>query len=112
MRVAYLGPSWSLVKVRGTRFNTGELLRAALDLGAVAYGDWSGCHATPIDADAPEYGELRLTDKTNRLSYPLSVLVNLAGARFVDEGESFNLYTYAKTGAAILAQPSAIAVVS
>jgi tricarballylate dehydrogenase len=109
MRTAYLGPSWSPVKVRGTRFNTGELLRAALDLGAAACGDWSGCHATPIDAGAPDYGELRLTDKTNRLSYPFSVMLNLAGARFVDEGESFNLYTYAKTGAAILAQPGAIA---
>jgi tricarballylate dehydrogenase len=109
MRTAYLGPSWSLVKVRGTRFNTGEMLRAALDLGAAACGDWSGCHATPIDAGAPDYGELRLTDKTNRLSYPFSVMVNLAGERFVDEGESFNLYTYAKSGAAILAQPGAMA---
>lgn len=107
MRTAYLGPNWSLVKVRGTRFNTGEMIRAALATGAQSYGEWSGCHATPIDADAPTYGELRLTDKTNRLSYPFSVMVNLDGDRFVDEGEDFNLYTYAKMGREILQQRSA-----
>jgi tricarballylate dehydrogenase len=107
MRTAYLGPNWSLVKVRGTRFNTGEMTRAALATGAQSYGEWSGCHATPIDADAPTYGELRLTDKTNRLSYPFSVMVNLDGERFVDEGEDFNLYTYAKMGREILQQRSA-----
>ena len=47
MRTAYLGPTWSLVKVRGTRFNTGEMIRQALDLGAQSYGEWAGCHATP-----------------------------------------------------------------
>jgi len=108
MRTSYLGPPWSLVKVRGTRFNTGEMTRAALDMGAQSYGEWSGCHATPIDADAPTYGELRLTDKTNRLSYPFSVMVNLDGERFTDEGSDFNLYTYAKMGREILQQRSAI----
>ena len=109
MRTAYLGPAWSLVKVRGTRFNTGEMIRSVIDIGGQAYGQWSGCHATPIDADAPEYGDLRLTDRTNRLSYPYSIMVNLRGERFVDEGEDFNLYTYAKTGEAILRQPHALA---
>ena len=109
MRTAYLGPAWSLVKVRGTRFNTGEMLRAALALGAESYGQWSGCHATPIDADAPPYGELRLTDKTNRLSFVFSVMVNLDGERFVDEGEDTNLYTYAKFGGEILKQRGSVA---
>ena len=109
MRTAYLGPSWSLVKVRGTRFNTGELTRAAIAIGAQAYGHWAGCHATPIDADAPDYGDLRLTDKTNRLSYPYSVMVNLDGERFEDEAADFNMYTYARMGAAILAQRSSVA---
>ena len=108
MRTAYLGPAWSLVKVRGTRFDTGEMLRAALAAGAQSYGEWAGCHATPIDADAPTYGELRLTDKTNRLSYPFSVMVNLDGERFVDEGEDFNLYTYAKMGRQILQERGAV----
>jgi len=41
------------------------------------------------------------------LSYPFSVMVNLDGERFVDEGEDFNLYTYAKMGREILQQRSA-----
>ncbi len=108
MRTAYLGPHWSLVKVRGTKFNTGEMTRAALAVGAQSYGEWSGCHATPIDADAPTYGELRLTDRTNRLSYPFSVMVNLDGERFTDEGADFNLYTYARMGREILQQRSSV----
>jgi len=109
MRTAYLGPAWSLVKVRGTRFDTGEMTRAMLAAGAQAYGQWSGCHATPIDADAPAYGDLRLTDRTNRLSFPYSVMVNLDGERFADEGEDFNLYTYARMGSDILGQRGGIA---
>ncbi len=109
MRAAYLGPTWGTVKVRGTRFNTGEMIRAAMEIGAESYGEWTGCHATPVDADAPTYGDLRLTDKTNRLSYPFSVMVNLRGERFVDEGEDFSFYTYAKFGGEVLKQPNGIA---
>jgi tricarballylate dehydrogenase len=108
MRTAYLGPTWSMVKVRGTRFNTGQMIKAAMDLGADSAGQWSGCHATPIDAEAPPYGDLRLTDKTNRLSFHFSVLVNLDGERFVDEGEDLNLYTYAKFGGEILKQRGSV----
>jgi tricarballylate dehydrogenase len=109
MRAAYLGGPWGLVKTRGSRYNTGELIRELLALGAQSYGDWAGRHATPIDADAPDWGDLRLTDKTNRLSYPYGILVNCDGERFVDEGADFNSYTYAAYGAAILAQRNATA---
>ena len=34
-------------------------------------------------------------------------MINLDGERFVDEGEDFNLYTYAKMGREILRQPRA-----
>jgi tricarballylate dehydrogenase len=108
MRTAYLGQDWCNVKVRGTRYNTGEILRAAMDRGAEAYGDWAGCHATPIDFDAPQYGDFELTDKSNRLSYPFSVMVNINGERFVNEGEDIKFNTYAKTGRAILNQPMRI----
>ena len=37
-RVRYLGPGWELAKVRGTRFNTGDGIRMALDAGAAATG--------------------------------------------------------------------------
>ena len=109
MRARYLGPGWDQVKVRGTRFNTGETLRMALDIGAMPVGHWQGCHATPIDANAAPVGELHLTDRTNRLSYPYSVMVNNLGVRFVDEGEDTGAYTYVKMGRAILAQPRGIA---
>jgi tricarballylate dehydrogenase len=105
MRARYLGAGWDTVTVRGTEFNTGEMLTAALEIGAQPYGHWSGCHATPVDATAPPVGDLRLTDKTNRLSYPYGIMVNIHARRFVDEGEDFSQYTYAKIGRAILAQP-------
>src|SRR5215470_7498769 len=51
MRARYLGQNWDLVKVRGTRYNTGDGIRMALDVGALPFGHWSGCHASVIDAD-------------------------------------------------------------
>ena len=109
MRARYLGPGWDQVKVRGTRFNTGETLRMALDIGAMPVGHWQGCHATPIDANAAQVGELHLTDRTNRLSYPFAIMVNKLGKRFTDEGEDTGAYTYVKMGRAILGQPGALA---
>lgn len=108
-RARYLGRPWDHAKVRGTRYNTGDGLRMAIDAGALAYGQWTGCHSTPIDADAPPYGDRKLTDKTNRLSYPYGVLVNRLGRRFFDEGEDFQFYTYAKLGGIILGQPGGVA---
>jgi tricarballylate dehydrogenase len=104
-RARYLGRPWDHAKVRGTRYNTGDGLTMAIDIGALPYGQWTGCHSTPIDAGAPPFGDRKLTDKTNRLSYPFGVLVNARGRRFFDEGEDFQLYTYAKYGGVILNQP-------
>ena len=109
MRARHLGPKWENVKVRGTRHNTGEVLEAALDAGALRAGQWDGCHATPIDAFAPDVGDLNLTDTTNRLSYPYGIMVNRDGRRFMDEGEDLGAYTYAKAGGLILEQPSGVA---
>ncbi len=108
-RARYLGRPWDSAKVRGTPFNTGDGLRMAMEIGALPHGQWTGCHSTPIDADAPPYGDRKLTDKTNRLSYPWGVMVNREGRRFVDEGEDFQFYTYAKYGSVILNQPGGIA---
>jgi tricarballylate dehydrogenase len=109
MRARYLGSGWDRVKVRGTRFNTGETLQMALDIGAMPVGHWEGCHATPIDGNAAAVGQLHLTDMTNRLSYIYSIMVNSLGKRFVDEGEDLGAYTYAKFGRAIMVQPGGIA---
>ncbi|MPZ61687.1 MAG: FAD-dependent oxidoreductase [Propionibacteriales bacterium] len=107
MRLRYLGSGWELVKVRGTRFNRGTMLEEALRAGAQSTGHWGGCHATPVAWDAPDVGDLALTDSTGRHSYPYGILVNRDGRRFLDEGERYYLHTYAKTGSAIRAQPQA-----
>lgn len=109
-RAQYLGPPWDHAKVRGTPHNQGDGLRMALEIGALPWGQWSGCHATPISADAPSFGDRQLTDKTNRLSYPYGVMINRLGLRFVDEGEDQALFTYAKFGGAILNQPGGVAL--
>jgi tricarballylate dehydrogenase len=108
-RARYLGRPWDHAKVRGTPHNQGDGLRMALEIGAMPIGQWSGCHATPINAAAPAYGDRKLTDKTNRLSYLYGVMINRLGLRFVDEGEDQALFTYAKFGGAILNQPGGIA---
>ncbi len=109
MRAAYLGPNWDVAKVRGTPYNTGEVLRMALDAGAQPYGNWSGCHAIQWDAGAPVTGDIELTNLLSRQSYPISIVVNREGRRFIDEGADFRNYTYAKYGAEVLKQPGAIA---
>ena len=107
MRQRWLGPGWDLVKVRGTRFNMGSVLDAALRQGAQPAGHWGGCHAVPLDANAPNVGDLRLTDKMSRYSYPFALLINADAERFVDEGEDEVWLTYAKTGQVIRSQPRA-----
>jgi tricarballylate dehydrogenase len=105
MRTRYLGTGWDLAKVRGTRFNMGDGIRMALDIGAAPYGNWSGCHAVGWDRNAPEFGDLAVGDNFQKHSYPLGIMVNAHGRRFVDEGAEFRNYTYAKYGRVILEQP-------
>jgi tricarballylate dehydrogenase len=109
LRASYLGPNWDVAKVRGTPHNTGEVLLAALGHGAQAYGHWSGCHAIQWDADAPPTGDREITNRFSRQSYPVGIVVNRRGERFLDEGEDFRNYTYAKFGAEVLRQPEGIA---
>src|SRR5256885_3283313 len=104
-RTRYLGPNWDLAKVRGTRFNTGDGIRMALEIGAQPCGNWSGCHAVGWDRNAPEFGDLAVGDQFQKHSYPFGIMVNARGERFVDEGADFRNYTYAKYGRAVLEQP-------
>ena len=108
-RTRYLGPGWDLAKVRGTRFNTGDGIRMALDIGASPYGNWSGCHAVQWEMNAPEFGDLAVGDQFQKHSYPFAILVNATGKRFVDEGADFRNYTYAKYGRVVLEQPGQFA---
>ena len=108
-RARYLGPGWDLAKVRGTRYNTGDGLRMALDVGASPAGHWSGCHAVQWDQNAPEFGDLAVGDGFQKHSYPWGVVVNASGERFLDEGADFRNYTYAKYGRRLLEQPGQVA---
>jgi tricarballylate dehydrogenase len=107
MRTQHIGPLVGAAKVRGTPHNQGDGLRMAMAIGAMPWGQWSGCHATPISADWGDFAPREYTDRSNRLSYHYGLMINRKGRRFVDEGEDQNLYTYAKFGRAILAEPGA-----
>ena len=109
MRTRYLGPGWELAKVRGSRFNVGDGLKMALDIGAAPYGNWSGCHATGWDRYAPEFGDVNVGDQFQKHSYIFGLLINADGKRFVDEGLDFHSFTYAKYGGEVLKQPGQFA---
>ncbi len=109
MRTRYLGPGWDMAKVRGSRFNTGDAIRAAIAAGAQPFGNWSGAHAVAWDLNAPPTGNRIVADLYQKHSYPYGLIVNLDGERFVDEGADIRNYTYARYGRAILEQPQRVA---
>ena len=109
MRVDQIGTNWAAAKVRGTPHNTGDGLRMAFDLGAMRYGSFEGCHATPMDLHMKNFGNLDIPPKDRKnyrkICYFLGVMLNARGERFVDEGINFRNYTYAQFGRAVLEQP-------
>ncbi|WP_227937778.1 FAD-dependent tricarballylate dehydrogenase TcuA [Alkalihalobacillus deserti] len=104
MRTRYLGTKWDLAHARGSRYNTGEGIQMALNIGAMPFGNWSGAHAVGGDRYLPDFSE-----GFQKLSYPFGIMVNAEGKRFVDEGADFRNYTYAKYGKLILEQPDQFA---
>jgi tricarballylate dehydrogenase len=113
MRARYLAGNTDLMKVRGSRHDTGEVLRLLIDLGARPAGHWQSGHMSPIDANAPDFETAQDAEgrgnTQSRYDYPYGISVNALGLRFFDEGEAQHSYTYAKTGRAVLAQPGASA---
>ncbi len=109
MRTRYLGPLWELAKIRGTRFNTGDGIKMALEIDAMPTGNWSGGHAVAWDRNAPEFCDLTVGDGFQKHSYPWGIMINANGERFIDEGADFRNYTYAKYGRVILMQPGQFA---
>ncbi|POR32508.1 Uncharacterized protein TPAR_07284 [Tolypocladium paradoxum] len=107
MRSQFLGPGWDMAMVRGTPYNTGECFEIAIkSLDAQPVGNWSGCHAVAWDANAnPHVGDRVASNEYTKSGYPLGLMINTEGKRFVDEGVDLRNYTYAKFGRAILAQP-------
>lgn len=106
-RRQYLGENWDLIKLRGTHYNTGDGIEMAQEIGVQLTGHWGGCHATVVSEDSPAIEGAALSSE--RYSYPLSITVNRNGERFMDEGENYFLYTYAKLGRGILKQPGQVA---
>ena len=108
MRKKHLGVGWEAAKVRGTRHNTGDGLSMALKIGAMPFGNWSGCHAVFHDMNGPEFSDLKISNKYRKISYPWGIVLNLKGERFVDEGEDFRNFTYAKFGREVINQPKQV----
>ena len=109
LRRDFMGEDWVNARVRGTPHNTGDGLRIALDLGAAKHGFYRNAHATPMDREMKEFGNLDIPhgERKNyrKICYFLGVMVNAEGKRFVDEGKDFRNYTYAQFGKAVLDQP-------
>jgi len=110
MRREHLGAGWENAKVRGTPLNTGDMILAAIRHGATQGGDWGSCHSVAWDAyNEHNESNRELTNRLTRQSYPLGIVVNREGRRFLDEGADFRNYTYAKYGREILAQSGSVA---
>jgi tricarballylate dehydrogenase len=78
-RRKHLGDGWEHAKVRGTPYNTGDMIAAALRIGAAKGGDWSSAHSVQWDALHPDNQHNReLTNRLTRQSYPLGIIVNLS----------------------------------
>ena len=108
MRASELGELWRNVRLRGTALNDGLLTICALELGAQRAGNWRGCHAVPYAWLTPphfEPGSPRTAHSATRYAYPLGIMVNASGQRFVDEAADFGNMTYASMGRQIAVQP-------
>jgi tricarballylate dehydrogenase len=92
--------------IRGTRFNTGVVLRELLDSGADQVGDPIQCHAVAIDARAPKF-DGGICTRVDCVS--LGIVVNREAVRFYDEGEDFWPKRYAIWGRLVAQQPGQIA---
>ena len=108
-RARYLGPGWDLAKVRGTRYNIGDGIRIAIDVGASPAGPlvWMPCRQL-----GPQRARVRRHDDRRQLPEVQLSMGNHRernGERFLDEGADFRNFTYAKYGRQILAQPGQFA---
>lgn len=99
-RTRYYGPGFGNMKVRGSRYNTGEAIDAALNVGAKSAGEWGDAHMAIIDVASPDVeGGITRID-----GYQYGLILNHNGERFVDEGEDSRAQTYAKFGRRIFEQ--------
>jgi tricarballylate dehydrogenase len=81
MMRAHFGPACETVKLisPGTRFDSGDGIRIAIDQGARVSGDWNGMHMEPVDPRSKHSAPIVLV-------YPYGIVVDQEGRRFFDEG--------------------------
>lgn len=103
MMARYLGPASRHYRpiARGGYYNRGEGIRIALDAGAAPAGDYSASHHEPVDprSDLPE---AMIT------AFPLGIMVNQEGERFIDEASSDIAYFQEEPCKAIARQPGGV----
>jgi tricarballylate dehydrogenase len=108
--IDWLREAWGGVadnfRIRGTAFNRGEMLKAAIAGGATVIGDPTQCHAVAIDARAPKF-DGGIATRLDCVS--LGIVVNREGERFYDEGEDFWPKRYAIWGRLVAGQPGQVA---
>jgi tricarballylate dehydrogenase len=77
----HFGPRAASMKLisPGSRFDTGDGIFLASELGATLSGDWNGMHAEPVDPRSKSSAPVVLV-------YPYGIVVDQNGFRFFDEG--------------------------
>jgi tricarballylate dehydrogenase len=105
MRVRYLGRFMDNVILRGTRYNTGEGLKMALEIGAMPAGQWGDFHSAVLDARSTPFE----CGVTAIYIFQLGLFVDEDGERFLDEGEDFRDQTYVKFSKAIMNHKNGVA---
>lgn len=81
MMEQHFGPRAATLKLisPGTRFDSGDGIRIALEQGAQMSGDWTGMHIEPVDPRSRHPAPVVLV-------YPYGIVVDRNGDRFFDEG--------------------------
>ncbi|MCL4411253.1 FAD-dependent tricarballylate dehydrogenase TcuA [Candidatus Marsarchaeota archaeon] len=102
----YWGSKTKNFIIRGSKENTGTMLRELIRLGAATAGEETGMHAIAVDSRSPQFdgGIVTRID-----SIPIGVVVNKKAKRFYDEGEDIWPKRYAIWGHLIARQPGQIA---
>jgi tricarballylate dehydrogenase len=81
MMRSHFGPAAETIRLisPGTRFDSGDGIRMAMDQRASISGDWNGMHIEPIDPRSQHSAPVVLV-------YPYGIVVDQDGRRFFDEG--------------------------
>jgi len=101
MRCHYLGSQWKHTALRGVRYNTGDGIRLAEQVGGILRGDFKNAHATPQSSMAKDYllpGQQAESQKSSRYAFNCGILVGNDGRRFLDEGSDMPNFLYAEIG--------------